>query len=399
MPFRTLNDVLLKYKNVGPGFDLMRFVLAFVILYGHCWYIAAGAGGTYYLSRNLGSNAAVAPVIPSLPSADSASRLWEILHTIRLTLVLNHSDSHFYDVLVPMFFALSGFLVTGSAFRTKSIRPFLTFRILRIVPALLTEVSLSALLLGPLLTVFPLSKYFADEKFFVYFGNIFGFVQFKLPGLFLHNPVPEIVNLNLWTLPPEFYCYLIIAGLIVSRVLFDRFVFSALFVISSISLIAANLLLFYDENIHNNLIIVYYFFVGSMMYHWREYIPYSPWLLGVSLAATYFHFLSADGYMLIFPFFVTYVIIFLGLTKLPRLRLIQSGDYSYGIYLYGFPIAQALVTTVPKLQGHGIWLASTAIPLTIAFAAVSWHGIEKRMLALKKHFDLKSDAGVGSKTP
>ena len=40
-----------------------------------------------------------------------------------------------------MFFALSGFLVAGSYFRTKSIGQFVMLRVLRIAPALAVDVS------------------------------------------------------------------------------------------------------------------------------------------------------------------------------------------------------------------------------------------------------------------
>ena len=314
---------------------------------------------------------------------------WGMLHKLHMALVFNHLDAHFSDVLVPMFFALSGFLVTGSAFRTKSVLLFLSFRSLRIVPALFVEVSLSALVLGPLLTDVPLSRYFSDHKFFNYFGNIIGRVRFELPGLFLDNPVPEIVNRNLWTLPPEFYCYLIIAAMIITRFLFDRVKFSVLFAIATLALIFSNLFSLYEENITSAPTIVYYFFCGAVTYHWREYIPYNRWIFLTSLGAVYFHFLSYNGYVLIFPLFLTYVIVYLGLTEFPRVKFLQSGDYSYGIYLYGFPISQALVAVIPQLRGHGILVSATAIPLTFAFAALSWHFIEKPVLALKRRIGPK----------
>ena len=76
---------------------------------------------------------------------------------------------------------------------------------------LLTEVSLSALVLGPLLTTWPLGDYFSDPNFFRCFGNVVGHIHFALPGLFLQNPAAGMVNVNLWTLPGEFYCYLSVA--------------------------------------------------------------------------------------------------------------------------------------------------------------------------------------------
>ena len=394
---RSMDDVLTNHGNVGPGFDLMRIALAFIILYFHCWFIAAG--GASWLGPEFGHAAINAPGATTSAVMHSGSVLWQKLHDARLALVFNHTDTHYGDILVPMFFALSGFLVTGSAFRTRLIRSFLTFRILRIVPALFTEVTLSALFLGPLLTVYPLAKYFSDEKFFAYFGNIFGFVHYELPGLFLSNPAPIIVNGNLWTLPPEFYCYLITAAMLVSGILFDRFAFSILFLISSLFFFVANLFVSFDDQItgHHAPIIVYYFFCGSMLYHWREYVPYNRWLFIGAIGAVYLHYMSSGGHLFIFPVFVTYITIFLGLTNLPRIPVIQSGDYSYGVYLYGFPITQALVNVAPQLRGHGIWVAATAIPLTFAFAGLSWHLVEKPMLALKRRFGPRT--GVVAKKP
>jgi peptidoglycan/LPS O-acetylase OafA/YrhL len=53
--------------------------------------------------------------------------------------------------ILPSFFALSGFLVTGS-FERNTIPAFFTLRALRIFPALAVEVLISALIIGPLLT-------------------------------------------------------------------------------------------------------------------------------------------------------------------------------------------------------------------------------------------------------
>jgi peptidoglycan/LPS O-acetylase OafA/YrhL len=61
--------------------------------------------------------------------------------------------------IVPAFFALSGFLVASSLERNK-IPQFVTLRIMRIFPALVVEVFISALVIGPLLTTFTWRMYF-----------------------------------------------------------------------------------------------------------------------------------------------------------------------------------------------------------------------------------------------
>ena len=77
--------------------------------------------------------------------------------------------------------------------------------------------------------------------------------------------------------------------------------------------------------------------------------------------------------------------VFIGLLPIPKSKLMSSGDYSYGIYLYGFPIAQTLVALWPEVfRQHFLWLLLTAIALTSAFAVLSWHLLEKHALSLKR---------------
>jgi peptidoglycan/LPS O-acetylase OafA/YrhL len=133
---------------------------------------------------------------------------------------------------MPAFFALSGFLVTGSALRLRVTSTFLAFRALRILPALAVEVTLSALVLGPIFTRLPWSEYFTDPQFFRYFANIIGWVTFYLPGVFeVTNRVP-IVNGNLWTLPPEFDSYFITAALMGTALLYRRSVITIILTLS-----------------------------------------------------------------------------------------------------------------------------------------------------------------------
>jgi peptidoglycan/LPS O-acetylase OafA/YrhL len=77
-----------------------------------------------------------------------------------------------YSIL-PMFFALSGFLVSASALRLP-LREYILNRAFRIMPALGVDVALSALVLGPLFTTLALVEYFTSSGFFVYFFNIIG---------------------------------------------------------------------------------------------------------------------------------------------------------------------------------------------------------------------------------
>jgi peptidoglycan/LPS O-acetylase OafA/YrhL len=78
-----------------------------------------------------------------------------------------------------------------------------------------------------------------------------------------------------------------------------------------------------------------------------------------------------------------YCTVYLGMRPLPHLKWLPEGDYSYGIYLYGFPIQQALVEVFPTLK---VWWAlfPTAALVTTALAVISWHFIERPALSLKR---------------
>ena len=61
------------------------------------------------------------------------------------------------------------------------------------------------------------------------------------------------------------------------------------------------------------------------------------------------------------------------------------GDYSYGLYVYSFPLQQTLMQRLPSLEPAGLFACS--LPLGLAVAALSWHALEAPALALKSRFD------------
>ena len=343
--YRSLETVMQENGGVGPGFDAVRIALSLVILTYHSFLLAPDRNGIAFISDHF----------------------------------------HLFIIaLVPMFFGLSGFLVTGSALRTRSVRVFLTYRSLRIFPALAVEVTLCALLLGPFMTGLPLAEYFTTKQFFSYFGNIVGMVRMELPGVFLSNPLPKIVNGSLWTLQPEFYCYLIMAALMLTSLVYRRAWYSWAFLGSTAVLTACNALYGYGNpgDLFPPNVIIYYFFVGIAVCHWRDWIPAHPLLFALSLALSCF-MLSQQGLAYLAAFPVTYCIVYVGMLKLPRIPLLQNGDYSYGIYLLHFPILQSLTHLFPGLREWWmLWLV--AAPLVIVLSAISWHWIEKPALQLKK---------------
>jgi peptidoglycan/LPS O-acetylase OafA/YrhL len=72
--------------------------------------------------------------------------------------------------------------------------------------------------------------------------------------------------------------------------------------------------------------------------------------------------------------------------------LLRNGDYSYGIYLFGFPIQQTLVYFLPSEYRHGMIILLFGLPLTVAFAMLSWNIVEKPTLKLRNRFKPVSSA-------
>lgn len=300
-------------------------------------------------------------------------------------------QSHFRPVLrliLPMFFALSGFLVAGSLMRSRTLGVFIGLRIIRIFPALSVEVVLSALLLGPFFTSLTLAEYFTDPIFFAYFLNIVGHVHFTLPGVFQQNPHPYVVNGQLWTVPYELYCYISLCALaFVGAVRMPW-----LFVSGALGLLAASVVfkIVRDGAIPGfiigpvpGIILVICFLFGVLLHIVRKRVAFNHFIgvLSGLLSAVSVWFVPYGEFILPLP--VAYFTVYLGLLNPPRMFLVDGVDFSYGLFLYGYPIQQALAATSVFFLG---WTANFvgSVALGILFAAMSWRFIEKPALNFRK---------------
>ncbi|MFD2234863.1 acyltransferase family protein [Phaeospirillum tilakii] len=287
------------------------------------------------------------------------------------------------DLILPMFFSLSGFLIAGSLERSAGLVPYLILRGLRILPALVVEMVITACVMGPLVSDYPLSDYLADPRLADYFLSIFGEVKTDLPGVFVHNPLPSVVNGQFWTIPYEIKCYIALAllslvGLYRRRgaLLGCALALQAAFAVRAWfgpSLIWAG--------VPANVLFLCFLF-GAVLYRHRNVVPARAGLAAACLLLTAgLLYLHHGPYFVAAP--IAYFTVFLCLHNPRRNVLIRHGDYSYGIYLYAFPIQQ-LVTLIPGVE---TWYDNLllALPLTLAVAVVSWHGLERRVLALRCH--------------
>jgi peptidoglycan/LPS O-acetylase OafA/YrhL len=113
---------------------------------------------------------------------------------------------------VQVFFFLSGVVVAQSIMKSGSLLDFTVARVLRIFPALIVCVLLTALVIGPMATDLPLGRYFTDRGMLDYLWRTLSLStgSAPLPGVFGDHPVPHLVNLSLWTLKYEVACYVLL---------------------------------------------------------------------------------------------------------------------------------------------------------------------------------------------
>lgn len=288
--------------------------------------------------------------------------------------------------LVPMFFALSGYLVAASLDRSATLFSFLGLRVIRIMPALAVETVLSALIIGPIFTTLALGDYFADPKFWHYLRNCYGDIHYFLPGVFVENPKPQIINGQLWTIRPELMCYLAISVLALFGVRRWRWL-APVGVVTLLGGIGVLKLLFHIDapqfvgGAWSSVGLVAIFLMGVCLHKYRDAVPWSH-AIGIPALALSIALLALPHghYFAYAP--MAYATVYLGLLNPPKPKLL-GGDYSYGMYLYGFVLQQSFAALGP--WAHHWWLNGLiCTPLAWGVAVLSWRLVERPAQDLRK---------------
>lgn len=336
------------------NFNLLRFLAASVVLFTHSFALALGSGDAEPLKKTLGMTMG--------------------------------------GMAVDLFFVSSGFLIAASFFSGKGLICFTTSRVLRIYPALLVAIFLTVFGLGPLFTELSPAAYLLDEQTYRYLLKnsllVWG-VEFNLPGVFLETPYPEAVNGSLWTLPYEvkMYGYLAMAGLCLTLVpacLFPQQLSRLAFLGLALLGLGAHFTQHFHP-FHDPLLLHLFamFFMGAAFYAWRDRIhltafAFAAILVSVVAAA----FIQRDLFFIVYSAGLPYLVLYLAYVPGGFIRgFNRYGDYSYGLYIYAFPVQQVIADLVPGVGVAAMVALSFAITFGLAF--LSWHLVEKRCLALK----------------
>ena len=307
------------------------------------------------------------------------------------------------SIAVDIFFIASGFLVTGSLLKKQSLVEFCWARFLRIYPALLVALLLTVLVLGPIFTTLPLRDYFASKLVYVYLVKnliLVAGTNFVLPGVFEHTPYPDAVNGSLWTMPYEVRMYLILAlswlGLRTVRPVRLRTLQAAVLAATAVAGVVTLTVYLRTGSVSPFPRLFFMFFCGASYFVCRRHIelkgPPFYVLLAMLVASALW---GKQPFFVVYTLSLAYLLFYVAYVPGGVLRRYNTvGDYSYGTYIYAFPVQQAIAATIPGCSVTTMVLLSGAC--TLVLAALSWHLLEQRALTLKDRATVRTNRLIWS---
>jgi len=316
--------------------DLLRLVAACAVIWGHAYALVPGSTATEPIGQWLG---------------------------------FDYSGS----LAVEFFFFLSGMLVTNSWINNSSPLNFILARFFRVFPAILVSAAACVLLLGPIFTTLPLNSYFADSPVFAAILR-HPYVEYSLPGVFEHSNYP-LTNGSIWTIRYELimYAMLLAAGLcgVFRHRLFATVVLVALLVTSMFFPQEIQLIGLLNIDIGGRL--PAFFAFGALLALYKDQASINIRLVcGLVLIAWIFRNGSAFQFVF-YPAFLMTALWLMTTDPIKALRL--PGDFSYGVYVFGWPIQKVIAADFPNFGIHANQAVTIAISL--AAASLSWYVIEK----------------------
>jgi peptidoglycan/LPS O-acetylase OafA/YrhL len=323
--------------------DFIRFVLATIVIFSHSWPLATGSEAREPLIR------------------------------------LSRGQ------MTDGFFILSGLLIYQSWQRSPCLNKFLRKRISRIYPGFIVTIFLSAFVFSVAASDSPDIHVWARLKQSC--ADAVCLRQYNDPTAFRHNPFPGYVNGSLWTIRFEFVCYLMIAALGMCGLLMNRLALRAIFVACWAAHLASVITAFQPkwpvlhllfEPLGGLFRLATYFLAGVLLNQFRENIVLTKWGALICVATLLLSARIPYGLNVTVPLVGGYLLIAFAWLPLRLSRWGQQGDFSYGIYLYAFPVQQLIVCYGRIRTPAALFL--TSAPIAILCGIASWYGVERFFL-------------------
>lgn len=285
---------------------------------------------------------------------------------------------------ICIFFGLSGYLITASLMNRPNLFRYAVSRMLRLCPLLFVTAVVMAFVVGPFVSELSFSDYYNDMRLWAYVpASTLAHPDMTLPGVFVNAPAESEVNISLWTLRYEIIAYLVMAvasaiGLLTSR---NLWLYILIALASYVILTHLTELRAEVAFINHGLRFGLAFLVGVVLYRYQSIVPLS--LLGVVLLIALAGLTNDTAFMEAFRILaLVYTAVWFGVVPLGRIRLFNRlGDYSYGIFVFHWPIAQVVLHYNPTMSY--LELVGHVLPMSLLLAVVSWHGLEAPLLRSK----------------
>jgi peptidoglycan/LPS O-acetylase OafA/YrhL len=358
------------------NFDLLRFLLATSVIVCHCFAIYLG---------------------------------WEQFAKLEPFMKWSSGKISIGSAAVNFFFVISGFLIVRSFEYSSSYWQYLKKRILRIYPGFIVVFVLCFLVFGPVghMKEWTINAYTDFLRWVNMKRELANMLSLQSPveNLYFTQLPQSGLNNSLWTIQYEFICYLtvpILAWLSLKKqkhgLLVAMIVFYVLFCLQSLGYIFP-----FNQDLSGKIIcnpyyyprFFTYYLCGSCVYIYRDQIPRNTWLAVTSA----FIFLLAFKLKLIdvlWPVSGTYLLFYVAyhpVFSFPNFA--KYGDFSYGIYLYGWPLQQLVMLNFGRYLNPYTFFVFV-FPIVVLFAVLSWKLIEQPALKLKKRVNLNFILKVNS---
>jgi peptidoglycan/LPS O-acetylase OafA/YrhL len=349
------------------NFDLIRLFAALTVIFGHSFYL--------------------------FPTGGYAEPVTQLV-------ARNFSGT----LAVGIFFFISGMLIPESFVHSRSLPRYVLARIGRIYPGTTACFLLTVFVVGPAVTTLPIQEYFASPAPYKFLRDNWSFTRLiepaggfvdTLPGVFEANILKGTVNGSLWTLYPEIACYayVFVAGMLGCLTSARAINLSIAALVAVHFIHPASIPYFSDDHYSDPLKVACCFLAGAFAYANRQLLVikwrYSAILVAIAIAMNRTEWAE---YFLYAGLLYTVLVV----AAAPKLHAIKlPGDYSFGVYIYGFLIQQTMGRFFPHIESYPSNLI--CLPAALLMGYLSWNFVEFPSMRLVRRFAESVDTKIQSR--